>query len=95
LIDFTFISKKKTNAKEINNIVLKASKTKELKNILGINDLPLVSIDFNHNASSSIFDMTQTQVVKNRFCRILSWYDNEWGFSNRMIDTMIDLRKFV
>ena len=66
-----------------------------LSNILTINDLPLVSIDFNHNASSSIFDTTQTQVIKGTFCRVLSWYDNEWGFSNRMIDTMLDLRKFV
>ena len=95
LIDFTFFSKKKTNVKEINTIVLKASKAKALKNILTINKLPLVSIDFNHSSSSSIFDITQTQVVKNKFCRVLCWYDNEWGFSNRMIDTMIDLRKFV
>ncbi len=95
LIDFTFISKKKTTSKEINNIVLKGSKSRELKNILTINELPLVSIDFNHNSSSSIFDSTQTQVVNNTFCRVLSWYDNEWGFSNRMIDTMLNLRKFI
>ena len=66
-----------------------------LKNILTINELPLVSIDFNHNPSSSIFDTTQTQVIKGNFCRVLAWYDNEWGFSNRMIDTMLDLRKFI
>ncbi len=95
LIDFTFVSKKKTNPKKINSIVINSSKTKKLKNILTINDLPLVSIDFNHNSSSSIFDSTQTQVVKDNFCRVLSWYDNEWGFSNRMIDTMLDLRKFI
>ncbi len=95
LIDLTFISKKKTNAEEINTIVLNASKTKMLKNILTINNLPLVSTDFNHNSSSSIFDSTQTQVIKNKFCRVLSWYDNEWGFSNRMIDTMLDFKKFV
>ncbi len=95
LIDFTFNSKKKTNVKQINSLILKASKSKKLKNILTINTLPLVSIDFNHNSSSSIFDTTQTQVVKERFCRVLSWYDNEWGFSNRMIDTMLDLKKFV
>ena len=68
-------------------------KLKKLKNILTVNDLPLVSIDFNHNQSSSIFDLTQTQVVKGKFCRVLSWYDNEWGFSNRMIETMLDLKK--
>ena len=75
--------------------MIAASKTKNLKNILTINNLPLVSIDFNHNSSSSIFDITQTQVVNNKFCRILSWYDNEWGFSNRMIDTMLNLKKLL
>ena len=95
LIDFTFISKKKTTPEEINKLVLKASKSKMLKNILTNNELPLVSIDFNHNPSSSIFDTTQTQVIKGNFCRVLAWYDNEWGFSNRMIDTMLDLRKFI
>ena len=95
LIDFTFLSKKKTNVNQINSLVTKASKSKILKNILTINNLPLVSVDFNHNASSSVFDSTQTQVVKDTFCRVLSWYDNEWGFSNRMIDTLLDLRKFV
>ena len=95
LIDFTFTSKKRTSADKINTIVKKASKSKELKNILTINELPLVSVDFNHNSSSSIFDATQTYVIKDKFCRVLSWYDNEWGFSNRMIDTMLDLRKYI
>ncbi len=95
LIDFTFISKKRTTSKKINSLIIAASKTKQLKGILTTNSLPLVSIDFNHNASSSIFDLTQTQVIKENFCRVLSWYDNEWGFSNRMIDTMIDLRKLL
>ena len=95
LIDLTFVSKKKTSAEKINNLILKASRTSSLKNILSTNNLPLVSIDFNHNASSSIFDLTQTQVLNNKFCRILSWYDNEWGFSNRMVETMMDLKKFV
>ena len=95
LIDLTFVSKKKTSVEKINNLILKASRTSSLKNILSTNNLPLVSIDFNHNASSSIFDLTQTQVLNNKFCRILSWYDNEWGFSNRMVETMMDLKKFV
>ncbi len=73
--------------------MISASKKNNLKGILTINKLPLVSIDFNHNSSSSVFDVTQTNVINNKFCRILSWYDNEWGFSNRMIDTMLDLRK--
>ncbi len=95
LIDFTFTCNRKTSVKKINDYVIRASKTKLLKNILTTNNLPLVSIDFNHNSSSSIFDLTQTQVVNDRFCRILAWYDNEWGFSNRMIDTMLDLKKFL
>lgn len=95
LIDLTFTSKKKTNAEKINELMIKASKSKNLKNILTTNKLPLVSIDFNHNPSSSIFDLTQTQVINENFCRILSWYDNEWGFSNRMIDTMLDLKKLL
>ena len=95
LIDFTFTSKKQTSVKKINDIMIKASKTSELKNILSTNNLPLVSIDFNHNPSSSIFDLTQTQVVNKKFCRVLSWYDNEWGFSNRMVDTLINLKKIL
>ena len=71
------------------------SKSKKLNGILTTNSLPLVSIDFNHNSSSSVFDMSQTQVVKDKFCRVLSWYDNEWGFSNRMIETMLNLKKFI
>ena len=93
LIDLTFVSKKKTSIDKINHLMINASKNRNLKGILSINKLPLVSIDFNHNSSSSIFDLTQTQVINNKFCRILSWYDNEWGFSNRMLDTMLDLKK--
>ena len=95
LVDFTFTSKKKTSIEKINNLFIKASKTKALKNILTTNKLPLVSIDFNHNSSSSVFDLTQTQVLNGKFCRVLSWYDNEWGFSNRMIDTMLNFKKLL
>ena len=95
LIDLTFVSKKETSAESINKLITRASKTKRLKNILTVNNLPLVSIDFNHNSSSSIFDLTQTQVLNKKFCRILSWYDNEWGFSNRMIDTVAELKKYI
>ncbi len=95
LIDLTFISKKKTTAEKINKLMTVVSKDKRLKGILSINNLPLVSSDFNHNPSSSVFDLTQTQVINNNFCRILSWYDNEWGFSNRMIDTMLNLKKLL
>ena len=93
LIDLTFLTNRKTSADKINQAMIKASKSSALKNILTINNLPLVSIDFNHNSSSSIFDTTQTQVINDNFCRILSWYDNEWGFSNRMIETLVNLKK--
>lgn len=92
LIDFTFITKRNTSVKEINSSIKKATKN-EFKNIIDINSEPLVSIDFCHNAHSSIFDTSQTSVVDKRFCRILSWYDNEWGFSNRMLDTASYLAK--
>jgi glyceraldehyde 3-phosphate dehydrogenase len=95
LIDLTFVSKKKTSVEFINETMITASKTKNLKGILTTNKLPLVSIDFNHNSSSSIFDLNETQVLNNKFCRILSWYDNEWGFSNRMIDTLFSIKKLI
>jgi len=95
LIDFKFISKKSTSIESINKEMISASKNKNLKGILTVNKQPLVSIDFNHNSSSSIFDLTQTKVLDNKFCRILSWYDNEWGFSNRMIETLLNLKKFI
>ena len=95
LIDLTFTCNIKTSVKKINNLMIKASKSSKLKNILTINSLPLVSKDFNHNSSSAIFDTTQTQVINKNFCRILAWYDNEWGFSNRMIDTMLDIKKLL
>ena len=85
LIDFTLNTEKGTNVEEINEIFEQASKT-EYKDILQINRLPLVSIDFNHNSASSIFDVTQTQMVGQNLARVVSWYDNEWGFANRMLD---------
>jgi glyceraldehyde 3-phosphate dehydrogenase len=94
LIDFKFDSKKETTIAEINAAIEKASQV-ELKGILGVVNEPLVSIDFNHNPMSSSFDLTQTQVIEGRFCRILSWYDNEWGFSNRMADTAKTMSKFL
>ena len=94
LIDFTLVTKKDVTADTINQAMIKAANG-ELKGILGINKQPLVSKDFNHDAHSSIFDVTQTQVVKNKFSRVLSWYDNEWGFSNRMCDTSIQISKLI
>ena len=88
MVDLCFQSSADTTVENINK-ALRAASEGALKGVLGYNDAPLVSSDFNHDPRSSIFDGTQTQVVGNRFCRILSWYDNEWGFSNRMIDTTV------
>ena len=87
LIDFKFIPKRKTTITEINEAIISASKEGSLKGVLGINNEPLVSVDFNHNPHSSTFDLSQTQVIDGGLVRVLSWYDNEWGFSNRMSDT--------
>ena len=94
MIDFTFQTKNKVNASLLNSKI-EAATLSHLKNIIEYNTLPLVSIDFNHNPASSIFDATQTQTTGENFGRILSWYDNEWGFSNRMIDVCKDLGKFL
>ena len=94
VVDFKFNSKKETSIKEINEAIKIASEN-ELKNILSFNDKKLVSSDFNHNPSSSIFHSDQTKVMNNKFVRILSWYDNEWGFSNRMCDTALEIGKYI
>jgi glyceraldehyde 3-phosphate dehydrogenase len=86
LIDLTFTSSRNTTIDEINTSVKEASEG-YLKGVLGYNTLPLVSSDFNHNPASSSFDATQTQIIDGNFIRVLSWYDNEWGFSSRMPDT--------
>ena len=94
LIDLTLVSEKEVTPESINDAMSKAAKG-DLKGILDINQKPLVSKDFNHNPHSSIFDATQTQVVKGKFSRVLSWYDNEWGFSNRMCDTAIQIASLI
>ena len=94
LIDLTLVTEKEVTPKSINDAMSKAAKG-DLKGILDINQKPLVSKDFNHNPHSSIFDATQTQVVKGKFSRVLSWYDNEWGFSNRMCDTTIQIASLI
>jgi glyceraldehyde 3-phosphate dehydrogenase len=86
LIDFTFDAARDTSSDEVNGLMEDAAKSNRLKGIIGINKAPTVSVDFNHDSHSSTFDVTQTQVLDNRFVRILSWYDNEWGFSNRMVE---------
>jgi glyceraldehyde 3-phosphate dehydrogenase len=92
LIDLKFVAKRPTSKEEINKAIAEATEG-ELRGILAVNNEPLVSIDFNHNSASSIFDLTETHVVDGTFCRILSWYDNEWGFSNRMGDTAVAMGK--
>ena len=94
MIDFTFQSEKKLSSSDLNKVINDQS-INAFKNIIEYNADPLVSVDFNHNPASSIFDSTQTQVVGNNFGRILAWYDNEWGFSNRMIDVCNKLESFL
>ena len=93
IVDLNFTAKRKTSVEEINKSIVKAAGTAAFKNILITNDEPLVSSDFNHNPASSIFDLTQTQVIEGKLCRVASWYDNEWGFSNRMSDTAVKMGK--
>lgn len=92
LVDLKFTAGRPTTKEEINGLMAHAAEG-ELQGILAVNDEPLVSVDFNHNPASSIFDLTETHVVDGTFCRILSWYDNEWGFSNRMADTAVAMSK--
>jgi glyceraldehyde 3-phosphate dehydrogenase len=94
LIDLTFVPNTEVTAESINDAMSKAANG-PLRGILATNSAPLVSKDFNHNPHSSIFDLTQTQVIKGRFSRVLSWYDNEWGFSNRMCDTAIQIAGLI
>jgi len=86
LIDFKFDSARATSGDEVNALMQDAAKSNRWRGIIGINKAPTVSVDFNHDPHSSTFDVTQTQVLDKRFVRVLSWYDNEWGFSNRMVE---------
>ena len=85
--DLTFNATRPTTVEEVNKILKEASESKELKGILGYNEMPLVSSDFNHSPYSSIFDATLTKVIDGTLVKAVAWYDNEWGFSNRMLDT--------
>jgi glyceraldehyde 3-phosphate dehydrogenase len=90
VVDLSFVSKRATSVEEINQTIKTASEGK-LKGILEYSDGPLVSVDFNHNPASSIFDATLTKVSEGTLVKVCSWYDNEWGFSNRMLDTTVAL----
>tara|TARA_B100000959_G_C14973449_1_gene620636 strand:+ start:1007 stop:2020 length:1014 start_codon:yes stop_codon:yes gene_type:complete len=90
LVDLSFIASKPTSVEEVNAVV-KAASEGDLKGVLDYSDGPLVSIDFNHNPASSNFDATLTKVQEGTLVKVCSWYDNEWGFSNRMLDTTLAL----
>ena len=89
LVDLTFTAKRATTVEEVNKLLQEAANGGPLKGILGYNDAPLVSVDFNHDARSSVFDSTLTKVIDGTLVKVCSWYDNEWGFSNRMIDAVL------
>jgi glyceraldehyde 3-phosphate dehydrogenase len=88
VVDLVFVAKRATTVEEVNKAVKEASDG-ELKGILEYTKEPLVSIDFNHNPASSIFDASLTKVSEGALVKVCSWYDNEWGFSNRMLDTTV------
>ncbi|TXH95322.1 MAG: type I glyceraldehyde-3-phosphate dehydrogenase [Rheinheimera sp.] len=92
LVDLTFIAGRETSIEEVNQIIRNAAAQFPMNQVLAVNDLPLVSVDFNHNPMSSIFDATETR-VNGRLVKVMAWYDNEWGFSNRMLDNTVELMK--
>jgi glyceraldehyde 3-phosphate dehydrogenase len=92
VVDFKFVAKRATSKDEI-NAAIRAAAAQKLKGILGYTDAPLVSSDFNHDPHSSVFHMDQTKVMEGTFCRVMAWYDNEWGFSSRMADTAVAMGK--
>ena len=94
VVDLKIVAKRATSIEEINAAMIRAA-SQELKGVLDIVDAPLVSIDFNHNPASSSFALDQTKVVSGTFVRVMSWYDNEWGFSNRMADTAVAMGKLI
>lgn len=95
VVDLTFETGRDTTVEEINDAIRAAASDGPLKGVLGYTDEKLVSMDFNHDAHSSIFHTDQTKVMDGNMCRILTWYDNEWGFSNRMADTAVEMGKYL
>jgi glyceraldehyde 3-phosphate dehydrogenase len=94
VVDFKFIAKKATSKEEINDAIKRAA-DQQLKGVLGYTNQPNVSIDFNHDPHSSVFHLDQTKVMEGTLVRVMSWYDNEWGFSNRMADTAVAMAKLI
>jgi glyceraldehyde 3-phosphate dehydrogenase len=95
VVDLTFEAARDTSVEEINDAIRAAASSGPLKGVLGYTDEKLVSMDFNHDPHSSIFHTDQTKVMDGNMCRILTWYDNEWGFSNRMADTAVEMGKYL
>jgi glyceraldehyde 3-phosphate dehydrogenase len=94
VVDFKFVAKRATSKDEINGAIQRAAE-QQLKGVLGFTNVANVSIDFNHDPHSSVFHMDQTKVLDGTLVRVLSWYDNEWGFSNRMADTAVAMSKLL
>jgi glyceraldehyde 3-phosphate dehydrogenase len=88
LVDLSFVAKRATSVDEINTLMRQASNG-AMKNIVAYNEAPLVSVDFNHDPHSATFDATLTKVIEGTLVKVCAWYDNEWGFSNRMLDTTL------
>ena len=95
VVDFKFVAKRATTVRRDQRRHQAAAADGPLKGILGYTDEPLVSIDFNHDPHSSTFALDQTKVIDGNFVRVLAWYDNEWGFSNRMADTAVAMAKLI
>jgi glyceraldehyde 3-phosphate dehydrogenase len=95
VVDLTFEAARETSVEEINEAIRKAATAGPLEGVLGYTDEKLVSMDFNHDPHSSIFHTDQTKVMDGNMCRVLSWYDNEWGFSNRMADTAVEMGRHL
>jgi glyceraldehyde 3-phosphate dehydrogenase len=95
LVDFKFVAKRNTTVDEVNKAIKDASESNRLKGILAWTAEPLVSSDLNHDPHSSTFAVDQTKVIDGNYVRVVAWYDNEWGFSNRMADTAIAMGKLI
>jgi glyceraldehyde 3-phosphate dehydrogenase len=95
VVDLKFIAKRKTTKEEMNEMIKEGRRQRPAQGHLGTTAKPNVSIDFNHDPHSSVFHLDQTKVMDDNFVQILSWYDNEWGFSNRMGDTAVHVGKLI
>jgi glyceraldehyde 3-phosphate dehydrogenase len=93
-VDLKFLAKRATSVQEVNDAI-RAAAQGPLKGVLGFTEAPNVSVDFNHDPRSSVFHMDQTKVMDGTFVSVLAWYDNEWGFSNRMLDTSVALARLI